>query len=392
VGADFRNDANDQRALWFVIGFAVSLACGGSTPETKAPAVSNGRSEGVMLVALSGSDAGHNVALVSATPPSCAPGGPGLSDCGAAKESCCLSPLVSGGTYYRTYPHGALVGGRWQVNQVTTKAKVSSFRLDKYDVTVGRFRQFVAAWSGGWMPPSGSGKHTHLNGAQGLVNSGPGGGYEPGWIPQDWIPWDASSMAPPSANLACDNPSLATWTPSVSTQENLPINCMNWWEAYAFCIWDGGFLPSEVEWEYAATGGSQQRKYPWGAEQPGTANQYAIYHCYYHDSRNCTGGVQNIAPVGTALMGACLYGQFDLVGNVFQWTLDYWHEGYTDCTDCARTTEDAVPEAVTQWCASCADPRRVVRGGQFATPTLPTWRQSQTPQTRWPGFRCARTP
>ena len=71
----------------------------------------------------------------------------------------------------------------------------------------------------------------------------------------------------------------STWTPSPvsgsASQENLPINCVDWAEAYAFCIWDGGFLPSEAEWEYAAAGGSLQLDYPWGSAGPGTLNAYA---------------------------------------------------------------------------------------------------------------------
>ena len=89
--------------------------------------------------------------------------------------------------------------------------------------------------------------------------------------------------------------------------ETLPINCIDWYEAYAFCIWDGGFLPSEAEWEYAAAGGDEQREYPWGSTDPecdlATSSLYLISDCNYPPGSTACSGVVNIAPVGTATAG-----------------------------------------------------------------------------------------
>jgi formylglycine-generating enzyme required for sulfatase activity len=294
-----------------------------------------------------------------------------MTNCGANIESCCTSLEVEGGTYDRTYTSSD--GGP---TATADPATVSDFRLDKYLVTVGRFRQFVTAWNGGsGLPVAGAGKHIHLNEGQGLANSGSPGTYETGWLASD-----DSNVQPTDSNLAC-NSSQQSWTVSASGQENLPINCVNWWEAYAFCIWDGGFLPSEAEWGYAAAGGSQQREYPWGATDPGTSSQYAIYGCDYPSpSSTCS----SVAPVGSAILGAALWSQLDLAGNVWEWTLD-WYAPYVDpCTDCAYLT---------------AASSRSDRGGGFNSPSTdllsPVRGSNAAPSNRGNGlvgFRCARTP
>jgi sulfatase modifying factor 1 len=330
----------------------------------------NGADSGSTGVADSGSISGGD-----SRPLSCAPGGAGMSNCGSSSESCCTSLEVTGGTYDRTYANS---GG--SPSGEADPATVSTFWLDKYEVTVGRFRQFVDAWNGGagYAPSAGSGKHAHLNGGNGLANSssdaGGAGAYEMGWAASD-----DSNIAPTNANLACE-PKFDTWTPSVESRENLPINCVNWYEAYAFCIWDGGFLPSEAEWEYAAAGGIRQQRYPWGSTDPGTTNQYAIYDCHYPSgSGSCTGGA---APVGTASLGAGLWGQLDLAGNVNEWNLDFYASYGAPCADCAYLTT--------------AGSYRVIRGGyfyNFASYLLPSGRSDDPPSVRSVciGFRCARS-
>ena len=307
-------------------------------------------------------------------PPSCAPAGPGMTNCGpggSGSESCCTSLEVTGGTFYRTYTND----GSGPTGEADPAA-VSTFRLDKYDVTVGRFRQFVSAvlppdGGAGWLPGAGSGKHTHLNGGNGLAATG--GGFEPGWVASD-----NSNVAPTNANLVSCSP-YSTWTASAGSQENLPMNCVNWWESYAFCIWDRGFLPSEAEWRYAAAGGSQQRAFPWGSVLDTREN--AISGCSYPNGSGQCSSVANIAPVGTARLGAGSWGQLDLMGEVFQWNLDWFDESYVNpCSDCLNLT---------------ASSSRVVGGSGFGTGVfVPPVRNDGNPMLRDGnfGFRCARTP
>jgi formylglycine-generating enzyme required for sulfatase activity len=282
---------------------------------------------------------------------------------------------VEAGAYDRTYTNAGT-----GASGLGDPATISRFKLDKYEVTVGRFRQFVSAWNTGFRPEMGSGKHFYLNGGNGVAagpNVDAGQQYEPGWVVSD-----DSNVTPTDSNLAC-SATYATWTPTAGENESLPIGCVNWWEAYAFCIWDLGFLPTESEWEYAAAGGTEQLEYPWGSTDPGTTNLYAIYDCYYpNGSGDCT-GFTNASAVGYAVDGAGRWGQIDLAGNVWEWNLDWFAPYVSPCTDCAQLT---------------AASYRVGRGGGFvgSEPGL-------VPPDRYTGFsadardyalgfRCARAP
>jgi formylglycine-generating enzyme required for sulfatase activity len=291
-------------------------------------------------------------------------------------ESCCVSPLVPGGTFER-----GSYGGIYTQSSPNT---ISGFRLDKYEVTVGRFRKFVNAFTAGWRPEAGSGKHAHLNGGQGLAGypvTGQAATYEPGWVaphsglysdfvwpmPATAAAWntrllsttgcdvldDGGGLSDPSL-VACmfckdapNSPCFQTWTPTPEDNENRPINQLQWIEAYAFCIWDGGFLPSEAETEYADFGGSEKRPYPWGTTVPGSNAELLVQGCLYDDRPDhqphapdgsrleCT-GIHNIAPVGSIPAGNGKWGQADLAGNVDEWVVDsQLYSQPPACTDCA---------------------------------------------------------
>ena len=274
--------------------------------------------------------------------------GDGVDNCGVtANDVCARSLRIPGGTFHR----GA---------GTSDPATVSEFRLDKYEITVGRFRKFVDGWVAGWRPGAGAGKHVHLNAGSGLVNTA--GGHEAGWGAAwtSYLGAASSGAVTPSgagaaskgdwdARLNC-NANYATWTPSAGANERRPMNCASWYDLYAFCIWDGGFLPSEAEWEFAAAGGTDERTYPWGATPPGANASLAIVGCYYNGTGTCS-GLTNIAPVGAVPAGASKTGQLDLAGNMWEWTLDSRQAAYTTpCDNCTTIAGGSY---------------RVLRGGAF---------------------------
>jgi formylglycine-generating enzyme len=285
------------------------------------------------------------------------------SVCGAtSKESCCTNSLVTGGTFNRS-------------NDANYPATVSSFRLDKFEVTVNRFRKFVEAVEAGWRPTTGAGKHTHLNNGKGLANSG-AAGFEGGWD----AAW--TEKLPNTKDAWSDSLSLCsgtTWSYNAGPKDAYPVNCVDWYQAHAFCIWDGGFLPSEAEWNYAAAGGGEQRFYPWSSPATSTT-----IDCTYANYSSCN-GVTAAAAVGASSKGAGRYGQMDLAGNVYEWNLDWYGAPYpTPCTDCAYLK---------------AGTNRVERGfsltNQLADYMIfATARTSVTPSTKvnYTGLRCARMP
>jgi formylglycine-generating enzyme required for sulfatase activity len=240
---------------------------------------------------------------------------------------------------------------------------VSAFSLDKYEVTVGRFRRFLKAYdTSNTPPPLDSGAHPNISGT----------GWQAAWNAN--MPADSAAF---KSSLKCDS-SYQTWADEAGNTETYPINCVNWYQAFAFCIWDGGRLPTEAEWEYAAAGGDQNLLYPWGSSPAPACSLANYYDCVGHTT-----------PVGSHVSGKGRWGHLDLAGNVYEWVFDWylsnWYSSLAAAgTDVANTTPSSA---------------RVLRGGGWGglntadylraaarSFPIPTYRVNHV------GFRCAHSP
>ena len=165
----------------------------------------------------------------------------------------------------------------------------------------------------------------------------------------------------------CTPPSTgSSYNWGVGDRDNHPINGVDWNQSRAYCQWRGGDLPTEAQWEYAARG-ADGRIYPWGNDAP------ASQLCW---SRSSTCAVQSY-PSGNSP-----FGLFDMAGNVWEWTRDFY-ASYTS----AAAIDPTGPTSGTN---------RVFRGGSWyftsATSVRAAVRFDSSPSVRnyYFGFRCAR--
>ncbi|MDP6417719.1 MAG: SUMF1/EgtB/PvdO family nonheme iron enzyme, partial [Gammaproteobacteria bacterium] len=147
--------------------------------------------------------------------------------------------------------------------------KLNAFYMDRTEITVGHFRQFV--------------NHSGYN------------------YPGDWA-------------------KVAQYSPT----DDHPMIYVNWHDATAYADWAGKRLPTEAEWEYAARGGLAARRYPWG-------NQITHDNANYQGTAGKDQWDQSTAPVGGLQAGSFApngYGLYDMAGNVWEWCADRYDEDY----------------------------------------------------------------
>ncbi len=160
-------------------------------------------------------------------------------------------------------------------------------------------------------------------------------------------------------------------------KEDHPVNYVSWSDAIDFCNWVGGRPPTESEWEYAARNQGSDI-YPWGDEA--ATCERAVMES--EEGSGC--GSDSTMAVCSKPAGNTKFGLCDMIGNLWEWTLDWYHESYA-----------GAPTDGTPW----VEPRgktRTMRGGAFSYDAF--WNRATARDShgnpafkvRTLGFRCVR--
>ncbi|UJR79574.1 formylglycine-generating enzyme family protein [Sandaracinus amylolyticus] len=206
----------------------------------------------------------------------------------------CDLVAMPGGTFSMGDEEAATSGGTGAFPE-QPGVRVSPFVIDAYEVSVARFRAF---WDAGHPAPSAPVAY-------------PGGRT---------IALDGPVVDPIDRELEPE----CNWSDTPGALEAHPMDCVTWSTALAFCAWDGGRLPTEAEWEFAARGHTlgglaPRRDFPWGDEAPsgtegGGCDRAQAFVCAGRDGA-WTREVGSFAGVA---------GVFDQIGNVGELTADHY--------------------------------------------------------------------
>jgi formylglycine-generating enzyme len=281
------------------------------------------------------------------------------------------------------------------------RVRVDGFFMDETDVTNAQFAEFVKAT--GYVTTA---ERTPT--LDEIMSQSPPGSRPP--RKEDLVPGSIVFTAPDHPVVLEDYRQWQKWTPGANWRhpqgpnstidglEDHPVVHVSWDDAQAYAKWAGKRLPTEAEWEFAARGGLEGKKYVWGDEpfsedQPQCNNFQGEFphHNSAKDGYLRTSPVKVFPPNG--------YGLYDMAGNVWQWCADWFLPDAYGLTQYTKLLVNPTGPA-TSFDPGVRPPERVQRGGSFLCCVgycfnyRPSARLGCTPDTGMShlGFRCVQSP
>lgn len=221
---------------------------------------------------------------------------------------------------------GSDLSGSKRNEQPTHKVTVDGFWLDEHDVTNAEFRKFIEA----------TGYKTTAERPvdwEELKKQVPPGTPKP---PDEMLQPGTLVFTPPPGPVDLDNMNAWwRWTPGANwqhpegPQSNLyrrddhPVVQVSWDDAIAFAKWAGKRLPTEAEWEFAARGGLESKRFAWGDDfKPNGKFMANTWTGKFPQKNTKEDGFERTSPVKT--FPANGYGLYDMGGNVWNWCSDWY--------------------------------------------------------------------
>ena len=237
---------------------------------------------------------------------------------------------------------------------------VDGFWMDKTDVTNSEFERFVKA-----------------TGYVTVAERKPRAEDFPGAPPENLVA-GAVVFSPPDHMVSLDNHFQwwayvpgANWRhpegpqTSLKGREKFPVVDIAYEDAAAYAKWAGKRLPTEAEWEFAARGGLSGKLYPWGDDFRPAGKWMANTHQGNFPVKD-TGEDGHIGISEVALFPPNGYGLYDMAGNVWQWTSDWYRpDYYARLMATGGTTRNPQGPSASYDPGEPSEKKKVQRGGSF---------------------------